>query len=152
MKIEVDGFFDYPVLLVEDNPDDILITKRAWEKGRIKNPLHVVNNGEEALQFLRKEGRYKCAPTPCLVLLDLKMLRMDGFEVLEEIKGDDELKGIPIIVLTSSDREQDVERAYKLGCNSYIVKPMDFENFIKAVVEIKNYWLTLCKMPGKILV
>ena len=146
--MKVDGFIDYPVLLVEDNPDDILITKRAWEKGRIKNPLHVVNNGEEALQFLRKEGRYKGAPTPCLVLLDLKMLRMDGFEVLEEIKGDDELKSIPIIVLTSSDREQDIERAYKLGCNSYIAKPMDFENFIKAVVEIKSYWLKLCKMPG----
>lgn len=145
----MDRFVDDPVLLVEDNPDDVLITKRAWKKGCIKNSLHVVNNGEEALQFLRREKDYADAPTPCLILLDLKMPRMDGFEALEEIKGDNELKSIPVIVLTSSDRDQDVERAYKLGCNSYIVKPINFENFIEAIVEINRYWLNICKMPGK---
>lgn len=137
----------YPILLVEDNPDDVLITRRAWKKGHIKNKLLVANDGEEALRLLRKEKDYFDAPTPCLILLDLKMPRVDGFEVLKTIKGDDLLKSIPVIVLTSSERIQDVEKAYKLGCNSYIVKPVSFENFIKAIIEIEHYWLAICEIP-----
>ncbi len=139
----------FPILLVEDNPDDIMITKRAFAKGRILNKLFVAENGEEAIEFLRKRGKYKDAPTPTLVLLDLKMPKMNGFDVLEQIKGDKELKSIPIVVLTSSERDKDIEKAYKLGCNSYIVKPVSFENFIKTVVEIKEYWLSISRVPVK---
>ena len=136
-----------PVLLVEDNPDDILITRRAWKVGQIKNPLFEVRDGEEALDFLRKEGEYKEAPKPCLILLDLKMPRMDGLELLEKIKEDESLKNIPVVVLTGSKRNKDIERAFQLGCNSYIVKPVTIQNFIKVVTEIKRYWLLLCELP-----
>ena len=139
--------YDHPILMAEDNPDDILITQRAWKKGLIKNPLHIVNNGEEAIEFLYKKGRYTEAPTPALMLLDLKMPRMDGFEVLSQLKSDNKCKKMPIIVLTSSTRDKDIDRAYDLGCNSYICKPVSFENFIKAVIEIQQYWLFLCKIP-----
>jgi CheY-like chemotaxis protein len=135
------------ILLVEDNPDDILITKRALLKGKISNHLYVVNNGEEAIKFLRKEDYYKGACTPALVLLDLNMPKMDGFQVLKEIKNDKNLRSIPIIVLTTSDRDRDIDDAYKYGCNSYIVKPVSFENFIKTVIEIKEYWLCLSRVP-----
>ena len=134
------------ILMAEDNPDDIMITQRAWKKGQIKNPLYIVNNGEETIEFLYKKGSYIDAPTPSLLLLDLKMPRMDGFEVLSKLKGDSRFRKMPIIVLTTSDREKDIERAYNLGCNSYICKPMTFENFIKVVIEIQQYWLFLCKI------
>ena len=124
-----------PILLVEDNPDDVLITKRAWKKGHIKNEPLVVNDGEESLRFLRKEDNYMDALTPCLILLDLKMPKMDGFDVLDTIKDEDSLKSTPVIVLTSSERIQDVDKSYKLGCNSYIVKPVSYENFIKAIAR-----------------
>lgn len=140
---------DNPVLLVEDNPDDVLITRRAWKKGGLKNQLCIVNNGEEALMFLRREEGYVDAPTPCLILLDLKMPRMDGFDVLEIIKDEDTLRSIPVIILTSSERDKDIERAYQLGCNSYIKKPVNFTNFIEAITEIKRFWLTLSKIPVK---
>ena len=102
---------------------------------------------EEALDFIFKKGSYTDVPTPAIMLLDLKMPKMDGFEVLESIKKSDQYKRIPIIVLTTSDREQDIQRAYDLGCNSYIVKPVNFESFIKAVIEIHQYWLIQCKIP-----
>ncbi len=143
----MDRFDDLPVLLVEDNPDDVLITRRAWKKGCIRNKLQVTRDGEEAIRFLRKQDEYSNAPTPCLILLDLKMPRVDGFDVLEIVKNDDDLKSIPIIVLTSSERRDDINRAYKLGCNSYIEKPVSFDKFIKTVLAINNYWLTLSKMP-----
>ncbi len=126
-----------PVLLVEDNPDDVLITKRAWKKGQIQNQLIVVNNGEEALLFLRKEGKYSETPTPSLILLDLNMPRIDGFQVLELIKKSEKFNHIPVIVLTSSERSQDIDKAYKLGCNNYIVKPVSYEKFIEAVKIIE---------------
>ena len=138
------------ILLVEDNPDDVLITKRALSKGKISNALYVVNNGEEAIRFLRKEGDYKGVCTPALVLLDLNMPKMDGFQVLKEVKNDENLRSIPIIVLTTSDRDRDIDDAYNLGCNSYIVKPVSFENFIKTVIDIKDYWLCLSRVPGDI--
>lgn len=138
---------NYPVLLAEDNPDDILITQRAWKKGLIKNKLYVVKDGEEALDFLYRKGKYLDAPRPSLMLLDLKMPKIDGFEVIQMIKGDDSLKRMPIIVLTTSNRHEDVKRAYDMGCNAYIVKPVSFDNFIKAVAEIQRFWLILCEIP-----
>jgi len=138
---------DHPVLLAEDNPDDILITQRAWRKGLIKNELYVVKDGEEAIDFLYRKGKYLDAPRPSLMLLDLKMPKVDGFEVLKTMKGDDALKKMPIIVLTTSNRHEDVNRAYEMGCNAYIVKPVSFDNFIKAVAEIQRFWLILCEIP-----
>ena len=138
---------DHAILMAEDNQDDILITERAWKRAQIKNPLHIVRDGEEAIEFLYKKGPYKNAPTPSLMLLDLKMPRMNGFEVLSKLKSDNRCKKMPIIVLTTSPREKDIDRAYELGCNSYICKPVNFENFIKAVIEIHQYWLILCKIP-----
>ena len=137
----------YSFLMAEDSPDDIVITKRAWKKGNIKNKLYIVNNGEETLDFLYKRGKFADAPSISLLLLDLKMPRMNGFEVLEVIKKDAGLKRIPVIVLTSSNRGRDVERAYDLGCNSYIVKPVGYDNFLKAVIEIQRYWILLCEIP-----
>lgn len=133
--------------MVEDNIDDILITQRAMEKGRIRNKLYITHDGEEAIDFLKKQGKYKGAPTPTLVLLDLKMPKLDGFGVLRQVKSDETLKSIPIIVLTSSERDKDIELAYKLGCNSYIMKPVNFDNFIKTILSIEYYWLTISKIP-----
>lgn len=139
--------YERPILLVDDNPDDIMIAKRAFTKVQVHNKIYVTHDGEEAIQFLRKEGPYKDVPTAGLVILDLNMPKVSGFEVLETIKGDENLKSIPIIVLTSSSRPEDIERAYELGCNSFIVKPINFEDFIEAVMEIKRYWLSLSKIP-----
>ena len=138
---------DRPILLVDDSPDDILIAKRAFAKSHMHNEVFVTHNGEEAIQFLQKKGKFKDVPTTGLVILDLKMPKVNGFEVLKIIKSDESLKSIPIIVLTSSSRPEDVERAYKLGCNSFVVKPISFEDFVEAVQEIKHYWLSLSKIP-----
>jgi len=135
------------VLLVEDNLDDVLITKRAWKKGRINSELHVVYDGEEALDFLNKRGKYSEAPNVSLVLLDLKMPRMNGLEVLQNIKSDKVLKKIPIVMLTTSNRNEDIEKAYEYGCNGYIVKPVSYDNFIKAVHKIEDFWLELSVSP-----
>ncbi len=137
----------FAILLVEDNPDDIIITKRALQKGKINNRLYIVHDGEEALQFLKRTGPYEDAPKPALILLDLKMPKVNGFEVLEEIKQDKDLKSIPIIMLTTSAREIDIEKAYQLGCNNYIIKPVSFENFIQTVIKIKEYWLNISRIP-----
>jgi len=139
--------YDDSILLAEDNLDDILIIKRVWKKRKIKNRLFIVRDGEEAIDFLFKKKNYKNAPKPSLMLLDLKMPKMDGFEVLQKVREDDSLKNMPIIVLTTSNREKDVNRAYKLGCNSYIIKPVSFDNFIKAIMQIQSYWLYLCELP-----
>ncbi len=137
----------YPILLVEDNPDDILITQRAWKKGLIKNRLYVVNDGEQALEFIYKKGEYADAPTPSLMLLDLKMPKVDGFEVLKTVKQDEALKKMPIVVLTSSRDNVDLDRAYGLGCNSFIVKPVGYDNFLEAVIDIQKYWIIICEIP-----
>jgi len=137
----------YPILLVEDNPDDITITQRAWKKGLIKYRLYVVNDGEQALEFLYKKGDYADAPTPCLMLLDLKMPKVDGFEVLKTVKQDEDLKSMPVVVLTSSRDNDALDRAYDLGCNSFIVKPVGYDNFLEAVIDIQKYWIIICEIP-----
>lgn len=139
----------YPILMAEDNPDDVLITKRAWKKGLIRNRLYIVNNGVEALKFLYKQGEYVDTPAPSLLLLDLNMPIVDGFEVLKTIKQDHRLKRMPVIVLTTSNREKDIELAYDLGCNSYIVKPVNYDNFLKAIIDIQRYWIILNEIPSK---
>lgn len=135
--------------MVENDADDILITRRAMNKAKIISRLIIVNDGEEALKFLRREGEYRDAALPSLILLDLKMPRVNGFEVLKELKKDEKLRVLPVIVFTSSERNEDVKLAYKLGCNSYVVKPVKFDEFIKVMEEIRRYWLETSEIPTK---
>ena len=135
-----------PILLAEDNANDVFITRRALKKGQIRNELCVVTDGEEALEFLYRKGEYSDSPRPCLMLLDLKMPSVDGFEVLETIKGDSSLKKMPVIILTTSSWTKDIEYAYELGANSYIVKPVSFWNFLQTIIDMKNYWRVVCEI------
>jgi CheY-like chemotaxis protein len=135
------------ILLVEDNPGDIRLTKEVLKEGKIRNNLSVVTDGEEALLFLRKHGQYEGAFTPDIVLLDLNLPKKDGREVLSQIKDDNSLKLIPVIVLTTSDAEQDIKRMYENHANCYITKPVDFNQFINVIRSIENFWLTIVKLP-----
>jgi CheY-like chemotaxis protein len=137
------------VLLVEDNDDDAELTKIAFKQAKFAVNLHHVLNGEECMAFLRKEGKYAAAPTPDLVLLDLNMPGMDGREVLHGVARDERLKHLPIVILTTSNAEEDVMTSYKLGSNSYVVKPVDFENFSKVIQSLTDYWFTLVVLPPK---
>ncbi|WP_251330964.1 response regulator [Haloplanus pelagicus] len=135
------------ILLAEDNPGDVKLTRKALEKGRLANNLHVVNDGVETMQFLRGEGPYTETPRPDLVLLDLNMPRKDGREVLEEIKGSEDLKRIPVVVLTSSEAEEDVIKSYERHANAYLTKPVDFDGFIDVVSTLEEFWLQVVKLP-----
>jgi two-component system response regulator len=135
------------ILLVEDSPADILITREAFEEASLMNAIHVVEDGVQALEFLRREGRYASAPRPDLILLDLNLPRKNGREVLAEIKADDSLKIIPVIVLTTSNASEDILQAYDLHANCYVVKPVGFENFLKAVQSIRNFWFSVVALP-----
>ncbi|QLH78927.1 response regulator [Halosimplex rubrum] len=135
------------ILLAEDNPGDVTLTRKALERGSIINNLHVVNDGVEALSFLRQEGEYADEPRPDLVLLDLNMPRKDGRDVLEEIKTEDRLKRIPIVVMTSSEAEEDIVQSYDLHANAYLTKPIDFDGFLDVIERIEEFWLTVVKMP-----
>ena len=135
------------LLLAEDNPGDVKLTRKALEKGRLANNLHVVNDGIETMQFLRGEGEYEGRPRPDLVLLDLNMPRKDGRDVLEEIKESDDLKRIPVVVLTSSEAEEDVIRSYDLHANAYLTKPVDFDGFIDVVSTLEEFWVQVVKLP-----
>lgn len=137
------------ILLVEDNPGDVDLTREALERGKIKNLLHVAVNGEEAMAFLRHKGKHAHAPRPDLVLLDLNLPRMDGREVLNQIKSDEDLKRIPVVVLTSSKAEEDILKVYNLHANCYITKPIDLLQFLKVVHVIEDFWFTIVKLPPK---
>lgn len=137
------------LLLVEDNPGDVRLTQEALKGGKVLNNLSVVNDGVEALAFLRREDEYKGASRPDIVLLDLNLPRKDGREVLKEIKEDPNLKRIPVVVLTTSKAEQDVLKSYDLHANCYITKPVDFEQFMDVVKAIESFWLTIVKLPPK---
>jgi two-component system response regulator len=137
------------ILLVEDSPTDALLTKRALAHAKLINRLHIVDDGVKALQFLRREAPYTDAPRPHLILLDLNLPKKSGREVLAEIKASDELKTIPVIVLTSSSAEEDVMGSYKLHANSYITKPVGFEAFAEAVASIENFWLAVVTLPPR---
>jgi chemotaxis family two-component system response regulator Rcp1 len=131
------------ILLVEDSPTDVLLAKEALEGSTIVNNLHTVPDGVEAMAFLRREGKYKDAPRPSLILLDLNLPRMDGREVLAEIKTDEHLKRIPVVVLTTSKSENDVMKAYGLHANCYVVKPVNYEQFAEVVKVIENFWFAV---------
>ncbi len=135
------------ILLVEDNPGDVDLARNALENSKIRNILHAVSNGEEAMAFLRCQGEYANASRPDLVLLDLNLPRKDGREVLAEIKSDDDLKRIPVVILTSSRDEEDILKSYNLHANCYITKPMDLNQFIKVVKSIEDFWFTIVKLP-----
>ncbi|MET0770642.1 MAG: response regulator [Solirubrobacteraceae bacterium] len=137
------------VLLVEDDPGDVLLIREAFEDNKVHNRLHVVSDGVEAIDFLRKEGENGQAPTPDLILLDLNLPRMDGREVLAEIKADEDLRQIPVVVLTTSKAEEDVLRSYKLHANAYVTKPVDFERFIEVVRQIDEFFVTVVKLPSR---
>lgn len=137
------------ILLVEDSPTDALLTKRALAHAKLINRLHIVDDGVKAMQFLHKQEPYTDAPRPNLILLDLNLPKKNGREVLAEIKADDELKTIPVIVLTSSNAEEDVMGSYKLHANSYITKPVGFEAFAEAVASIENFWLAVVTLPPR---
>jgi len=137
-------------LLVEDNDNDVSLLRRAFLKARIVNPLHVVRNGEEAIEYLSGAGKYKNRleyPLPSLVLLDLKMPGLDGFDVLRWIRNDADLRSLRVVVLTSSDELRDINLAYQLGANSFLVKPADFERFVEISQALNGYWIWLDKSP-----
>ncbi len=135
------------ILLVEDNPGDARLTQEALRDGRVYNKLTVVPDGVEAMAYLRREGRYAGARQPDLILLDLNLPKKDGREVLQEIKADERLRRIPVVVLTSSNAEQDVLKSYGLHANCYVTKPVDLDQFIGAVKAIENFWLTVVTLP-----
>ncbi|MHA2311941.1 MAG: response regulator [Candidatus Thorarchaeota archaeon] len=138
------------ILLIEDNRDDVLLTKRALEKANITNEVDAVKDGMEALEYLRGEGKFNDRDTsmhPVVILLDLKMPRMGGLEFLKTIRSSEEFKFLPTVVLTSSREEQDIIESYNLGANSYIQKPVDFDQFVKAVQTLGLYWLVLNVSP-----
>ena len=135
------------ILLVEDDEGDVLLTKRAFASGKIYNSLSVAKDGVEALAFLRQEGEYTAAPRPDLILLDLNMPRMDGREALAKIKQDENLRSIPVVVLTTSDSEQDVLKSYDLQASCYITKPVDLKQFVGVVRTLKDFWFSVVKLP-----
>lgn len=135
------------ILLVEDNPGDVRLTQEALRGVKIRNSLSVVGDGVEAMSFLRREGNFANAPRPDIVLLDLNLPRMDGTEVLAAIKGDPDLKCIPVVVLTTSQADEDIVRSYRLNANCYVSKPVDFDQFIRVVQSIEDFWLTVVKLP-----
>jgi CheY-like chemotaxis protein len=138
------------ILLVEDNLQDVEITRRAFAKGRVKNDLIVVRDGQEALDYLYRQGQYSnpaTAPRPGMILLDLNLPKVGGMEVLQQIKKDEALKSIPVIVLTASPREEDIVRTYNLGVNTYIQKPVEFDNFMRVVHAVQEYWIVIASLP-----
>jgi CheY-like chemotaxis protein len=135
------------ILLVEDNAGDARLAREALREAKVRNNLTWLSDGEEALAFLRRQGKYSHAPRPDLILLDLNLPRKDGREVLTEIKSDDNFKRIPVVILTTSQAEEDILKAYHLNANCYIPKPVDLERFLTVVKTIEDFWLTIVKLP-----
>ncbi|WP_431355866.1 response regulator [Cellulomonas chengniuliangii] len=140
---------DIDVLLVEDDPGDVLMTREAFADNKVTNRLSVVSDGVSALEYLRKEGQYADVATPDLILLDLNLPRMDGREVLMALKGDEKLRSIPVVVLTTSEAEEDVVRSYSLHANAYVTKPVDFDRFIEVVRQIDDFFVTVVRLPKR---
>jgi CheY-like chemotaxis protein len=137
------------VLLVEDSPGDVRLTEEALKEGKVRNNLNVVMDGVEAMAYLRREGRYASAARPDIVLLDLNMPKKDGREVLAEMKSDHRLRRIPVVILTTSEAEQDILKTYDLHANCYITKPVDLDQFISLVKSVEDFWLTIVKLPAE---
>ena len=136
------------ILLVEDNPGDVRLTQEVFKEGKIRNKLNVAWNGEEALAYLHREGRFAQAPRPDIILLDLNLPRKGGREVLAEIKADAKLKCIPVVILTTSQAEKDITESYNQHANCYIVKPVELDQFITVVRTIEGFWLQIVKLPS----
>ncbi|MCX2932316.1 response regulator [Mycobacterium sp. CVI_P3] len=136
------------VLLIEDDPGDELITREAFEHNKLKNNLHVVHDGEEGLDYLYRRGPFADAPRPDLILLDLNLPKYDGRQLLEMIKSDDDLRTIPVVVLTTSSAEEDILRSYKLHANAYVTKPVDLDQFMCAVRQIDEFFVQVVRLPG----
>lgn len=136
------------VLLVEDNEDDIVIIQEAFAEARLVNVIKTVRDGEEALAYLRRQGKHKTAGMPGLILLDINMPKQNGFEVLKEMKTDPQLRSLPVVMLTTSDREEDIVRSYANGACSYIRKPVDFDQFAKVVKQFELYWTLISRIPS----
>ncbi len=139
-----------PILMVDDDKDDRLMAERALRKNRVLNPILFLEDGEELVNYLRRQGKYtdpKSSPTPCFILLDLNMPRMDGRRALEIIKADPQFKRIPVVVLTTSQAEEDIVRSYNTGANSFITKPVSFESLVGLMETLKNYWLEIVDLP-----
>ncbi len=135
------------ILLVEDNPGDVRLTQEAVREAKIRNTLNVVNDGEQAIAYVRRQGEYAERPRPDLILLDLNLPRKDGREVLQDLKSDPDLHRIPVVVLTSSEAEQDILSTYDLYANAYVTKPVDLEQFMHVVSSIQDFWLNIVKLP-----
>jgi CheY-like chemotaxis protein len=135
------------ILLVEDNPGDARLVEEALKESKIRNTLHHVIDGEQALEFVHQQGEYRDAPVPGLILLDLNLPKVDGREVLKELKEDERLRRIPVVVLTTSSSDEDVVKMYDLYANCYITKPVDFEQFVNVVNSIKDFWFSIVKLP-----
>ena len=135
------------ILLVEDSPGDVRLTKEALRDAKVRNNLHVASDGMEATDFLKRQGKHASAPHPDLILLDLNLPKKGGWQVLEEIKADPRLKSIPVVILTTSGAEEDILRSYQHHANCYITKPVDLDQFLKVVKTIDNFWLTIVKLP-----
>jgi len=135
------------ILLVEDNEGDVVLTMQALKKANVTNGISVAMDGDEAMKYLRKEGKFANAETPDLILLDINLPKIDGMEVLAEIKNDDELKSIPVVMLTTSDSEKDIARSYNNHANCYVTKPVDFKKFIEVIQAIKDFWISIVKLP-----
>jgi CheY-like chemotaxis protein len=136
------------VLLVEDNPGDVRLTSEGLREGKIKNHLSVVSNGVQAMAFLRRQGEYANAPRPDLILLDLNLPLKDGREVLADLKADEDLRRIPVVVLTTSSAEQDIVNSYNLAANAYVTKPLDFDAFVHVVKSIEEFWFSIVRLPN----
>lgn len=137
------------ILLVEDNPGDVRLTQEALKSAKVTNKLYIVQDGEEAIAFLYNKGKYKDVPKPDIILLDLNLPKKAGWEVLAEIKEDQSLKRIPVVILTTSKAEEDILRTYNLHANCYITKPVDLDDFIRVIQSIENFWLVFVKLPPK---
>jgi two-component system, chemotaxis family, response regulator Rcp1 len=147
MELIVTGVAAFEILLVEDSPGDVRLTREALKDAKMHINLHVASDGVEAMAFLNREGEHADAPRPDLILLDLNLPRKDGREVLGEIKNNPLLKSIPVVILTTSASDEDVLRSYRLHANCYITKPVDLDGFLKVIRSIDNFWLSIVKLP-----
>ncbi len=135
------------ILLIEDSSTDVLMIREALSEGKLLNKIHVAEDGVEALDFLHKRGKFASSPRPNLILLDLNLPRKNGREVLAEIKADEDLKRIPVVMLTTSSAEEDILKSYNLHANCYVVKPVEFDSFVKAVQSIQHFWFSIVALP-----
>ncbi len=149
MSSKPDDWRAIEILLVEDNPGDVELTREALNAAKVSNRLHVVDDGAEAVDFLFKRGRFADAPRPDIILLDLNLPKKDGRQVLSEVKAEPSLAQIPVVVLTTSQAEEDIVRAYQLHANCYISKPVDFNQFLRIVASIEEFWLSVVKLPNR---